>query len=760
MPVKTETRWDLIVSNDELDIAAIPRAKEYIEKRVSNSERNFYLNNGYTIKKEGINKSTLIKAKKPYDAFEDEVWTIFYKMGFKHMNKDNSFSILYSPENNLSKQIDVVAIDDETCLLIECKESNRYGTNRNFQQDINEVPSFFKKVCNVICNRFPNVKCKYIFATKNYTVSQQDKNRMKEHGIIYFDYSAILYYKALVNHLGKAAKYQLLGQIFSGQKISGMDMKIPAIKGKMGGLTYYSFVMTPEKLLKIGYVLHKTNANNDYDSLLPSYQRLIKKERLANVKKFINEGNFFPNSIIISIDSKNPLIFNQAPQQFNQDSLAKIGLLTLPQIYQSAYIIDGQHRLYGYSDSQYASNNSIPIVAFENLDKRKQLKLFMEINQNQKAVPKALRNILEIEINYESNDRVLAQSALLGKIAKKLGEDSNSPLKDRVVIGEDAGTKRCCITIENIKLALNKTCFFNNIKKNGNIVSHGLFDDDNNPSTLNKVYPIIVKYLSKIRDEFKDDWSMDDSFYVKNNIIGAYIRILSDMISINYEKDQTCISDENILFERCDNYIVTLLTVLHSLSPEERARIVNEKGAVAQTKVYRDYIQMKMFELNSSFTNNDIETYYVEKYKNYNIEAEPLISKIKKMLISFSKEKFEKNSKKWMREILSEQHENELTSKVNNKNNSNERKGIYTTVTEWDVIEFSDFKRIMSTGSNWTNYYKDFFISLDSSYTKDKILSLIDTIISSDGKIKNGHKITGTDFVQINDFCKKMEGKQ
>ena len=55
--------------------------------------------------------------------------------------------------------------------------------------------------------------------------------------------------------------------------------------------------MTPEKLLKIGYVLHKTNANNDYDSLLPSYQRLIKRERLANVKKFINEGNFFPTTL-------------------------------------------------------------------------------------------------------------------------------------------------------------------------------------------------------------------------------------------------------------------------------------------------------------------------------------------------------------------------------------------------------------------------------------------------------------------------------
>ena len=196
------------------------------------------------------------------------------------MNKDNSFSVLYSRENGLSKQIDIVAIDDEVCLLIECKESAEYGARRSFQMDINEVPSFYGKVCSEIKSKYPNLKFKYIFATKNVAVGQQDKNRMKEHNIVHFDYSTVLYYKALVEHLGSAAKYQLLGQIFSGQKISNLDVQIPAIKGKMGPFTYYSFVMQPEQLLKIAYVLHRTNANNDYDDLLPSYQRLIKKERL------------------------------------------------------------------------------------------------------------------------------------------------------------------------------------------------------------------------------------------------------------------------------------------------------------------------------------------------------------------------------------------------------------------------------------------------------------------------------------------------
>lgn len=753
MPIRTETQWDLIVSGDELDTAATPRIKEFIEVSIKNSDLNSYLAEGYNVKKEGSKKTKVFKAKKPGDAFEDEVWCIFYKMGFKYMNKNNTFAIVYSPENNLSKQIDIVAIDDEICLLIECKESNRYGTSRNFQQDINEVPSFFGKVCNAIYSKYPNVKCKYIFATKNCVVSQQDKNRMKEHNIIHFDYSAILYYKALVNHLGKAAKYQLLGQIFAGKKISGMDMEIPAIKGRMGGLTYYSFVMSPEKLLKIGYVLHKTNANNDYDDLLPSYQRLIKKDRLISVQKFINDGNFFPNSIIISIDSKNPLAFEQASQHFNKDCLAKIGLLKLPQTYQSAYIIDGQHRLYGYADSQYASNSSIPIVAFENLDKADQLKLFMEINLNQKAVPKALRNILEIEIYYDSNDRYLAHSALLGNIAKRLGEDPNSPLKGRIIIGEDAGTKRCCLTIENIKLALEKTRFFNKVKKNGQIIANGIFDSDDNQVTFGRVYPIIVKFIDALKDELKNEWIVDDSFYVKNNIMGAYIRILSDIVGIAYDADPASINDITTLWDKCKNHIETLVVVLLELTPEERGNILKEKGAAAPGNVYRK-IQMKMFESDSSFTNTDIETYYIEHYKNYNDEAKSVIISIKEKLLSFTKRSFGESTN-WMRTYLSEQHENDLTNRVHAINNSNARNGDNRVVSARDILDFSDFKKIISQGSNWTNFFKNYF----TEFTKDKIVSLLDMINSSVIKIKNGHKITGTDYNDINNLYEKMNGR-
>lgn len=138
---------------------------------------------------------------------------------------------------------------------------------------------------------FPDTKykIKFIFATKNYYLSEQDNARLNNYGIIHFDEETLKYYQELTKHLGTSAKYQLLGSIFEGQTIPELDNRIPAIKGKMGGYTYYSFSIEPEKLLKIGYVLHRNKANR---KLMPTYQRLIKKSRLKSVQDFVDNGGF------------------------------------------------------------------------------------------------------------------------------------------------------------------------------------------------------------------------------------------------------------------------------------------------------------------------------------------------------------------------------------------------------------------------------------------------------------------------------------
>lgn len=125
-----------------------------------------------------------------------------------------------------------------------------------------------------------------------------------------------------------------------------------------------------------------------------------------------------------------------------ENSISKLGILYLPKRYRSAYIIDGQHRLYGYSDSKYAKTNTIPVVAFVDLDREEQIKLFMDINENQKAVPKTLRVTLNSDMLWESPNFNERRKALRSKIAQMLGEEDTSPLLNRVVIGENENREK------------------------------------------------------------------------------------------------------------------------------------------------------------------------------------------------------------------------------------------------------------------------------------------------------------------------------
>ena len=121
----------------------------------------------------------------------------------------------------------------------------------------------------------------------------------------------------------------------------------------------------------------------------------------------------------------------------SEDSNAQLGMLSIPNAYGIAYIIDGQHRLYGYAGTDYKRTNTIPVVAFENMESREQLQIFMDINENQKAVSKNLRLDLEEDINWESPQVDSRLKALRSSIIKALAADSGSVLANKISVGED-----------------------------------------------------------------------------------------------------------------------------------------------------------------------------------------------------------------------------------------------------------------------------------------------------------------------------------
>jgi len=379
-------------------------------KKIKANEKDEFEKNGWEIVPSRHKKSIKVMKSKPHNiAFEDRIWALFASMGFEYLNEDQKYKIEYQP--GLKKQIDVIAADKEAILVIECK-SAEIPKKVSYQKDINEIIGIKEKLRSVITRTFPGkAKVAFMFATNNSILSENDRKRLEEAKIFHFNQDDFEYYEQITEHIGSAAKYQLFGKLFRGQKIPELKNRVPAIKGKMAsGHTFYSFSIEPEFLLKIGFILHRTKTNKE---TALAYQRLVKKARLNKIAKYIDGGGYFPNSIIINIITKGDkeLQFDEG-KKIKHDSYTKYGVLHLPQIYRGAFIIDGQHRLYGYSKTKSKSHHTIPVVAFHNLPEDEQAHIFIDINQTQKSIPANLLASIMADFNWGSTNERAALGAI------------------------------------------------------------------------------------------------------------------------------------------------------------------------------------------------------------------------------------------------------------------------------------------------------------------------------------------------------------
>lgn len=283
------TNWEKMVYEKALNSARSARRKIVDTLKIKADDLPQYVDEGWEKSKEYKNpKYISVTREKPIqEQFENKIWLLFASMGFTTMNGDSDFYMSYDfHDESLVHQVDVLAVDDETVIMVECRASDEM-TEISFTDDIKQFSDRISGLRKEILKKYPNRKSKFIWATHNYIIKKKDLLALEKAGIVYFNDSAVEYYSDLSKHLGSCSRYQLLGSLFANQEIKNMENRIPAIQGKMGGYTYYSFSIEPEKLLKVGYVLHRNEANQN---MMPTYQRIIKKARLNSVRSFINDG--------------------------------------------------------------------------------------------------------------------------------------------------------------------------------------------------------------------------------------------------------------------------------------------------------------------------------------------------------------------------------------------------------------------------------------------------------------------------------------
>lgn len=707
----TKTTWNKIVLGKDLAAAKKLRSKPFITRKERSLALPDLIEEGWSEYRNYKNPKFIgVKKNKPYDElFEDKVWMMFANLGFTNMNCDRDFKMSYDYQNpDFTQQIDVFAADDETVIIVECKaaEIMKDGV---FKKPIEALHGQMDGLRKEAQKQYPRIKIKFIWATHNYIMSKADLDKLNEWGIVHFNDSTIDYYTELSKHLGSCARYQLLGNIFAKQEIRNMEETIPAIQGKMGGFVYYSFSIEPERLLKISYVLHRNEANK---SMMPTYQRLIKKKRLIEVQTFIKNKGYFPNSIIISIDTDGKgLKFDQSATRV-EGAISKLGVLHLPKRYRSAYIIDGQHRLYGYSDSEYALTNTIPVVAFVDLDRKEQIKLFMDINENQKAVPKTLRVTLNADMLWESDDFNERRQALRSKIAQMLGEEETSPLLGRVVVGENESSPSKCITVEAIQAALKKCNFFTLYGKKNIIIKDGTFDLGSNQETCDIFYPFIEECFRYIKKYTEDEWTKGDTNYgiiTINRGIQAIIRVINDVVNYLVETKIICPKidkQENVLNE-VKYYLDPLINYLNHVTPEQKKDLRGYFGGGADTRFWRSF-QKAIFYQRKNFNPDGLEKYWLDEAKTYNEDSMRCLREIEVSLKGLIAERLENTrGKNWLIIGLPKSVYSRAKKESDDQNyDIVANGGSNDPISIWDCITLSECKDIVTYGKNWSEIFE------------------------------------------------------
>lgn len=724
----------------------LKRSKDYFIQTVSSAKADKYFEKGWSLVKNLKSGVRIKKNKSEVELYIDSVWVTFARLGFEYISNNILFNGVFSDIDDRVK-FDIIAYDSESVILIKIISTDKEKTISGFKEEIEIIGNNKGKIIGATRNAIGNkLKLKIILVTKNFVISSPDKEGLKKYDISHFNEDSISYYNELRKHLGTAARYQLLGGLFPGLTIPELDNKIPAIKGEMGGHTYFSFSIEPEKLLKLGYVLHRTNANVE---MMPTYQRLIKKSRLNAINDFIEEGGFFPNSLIINIDSNNrELTFDKSSLQ-EESSISKIGILHLPKTYQSIFIIDGQHRLYGYSNSEYRYKNTVPVVAFVGLDRREQVKLFMDINQNQKAVPRSLKNDLDATLLWDSEIPSERIKALKLAIAIKLGEDPDSPLFNRVMLGENTKTLTRCVSTESIKLGLDRSNFFPAYNKY--ITKQvGSFYIENNNKTQEILFPFLVGCFNFFKQELQADWDLgdgEDGYLTTNGGIESLIRLFGDIVKHLTETKKTSPLTDSIeaILKQCYPYLKVIIDHFYKMDSEQRKWLKTLYGAAGRGKYWRT-LQELVHKAHPEFNPEGLEKYLKDEEKAFNAESTQIVKDIENCLKhEVKKSLMEHYKENWIKLGVPKKVYLDASTMADTKNFDVLNKE--DEVEPWDCLYLIDYQKIMLHKSNWSDLFNIKYTRPgEEKSTKERKLKWIETLNEIRNKTSHSRQVKEEEY--------------
>lgn len=361
-----------------------------------------------------------------HEATEDSVALILEDAGFPLVDRELDFRT--GPADDQSGNLDVCAIFKDALLSVEVKTGGRIDFRAIMREleakkqlladydNLQVIDSENRRIRTAELRRVRHVAIVLLFTT--FAPSPENIREAEREGFPLWNSRILAYYAMTAKALRLWTRYEIMFDADLQPSETERPIRVSAIKAEQPGGAYYLCAMKPLDLLRIAFVFRRSKMET------MAYQRIVKEHKIESMTAFLRKASAsLPNNVILAIDP-------EIASQVNYDR----GVLTLPGRYCSAWVVDGQHRLYGFAGTKYSDERSahlfeIPVAVFKNLDMKEQTAMFVDINNNQKKIDPTL--LADLSTVLQDLSRKETWPSMLGKRLNETG-----PFKDLVSLYE------------------------------------------------------------------------------------------------------------------------------------------------------------------------------------------------------------------------------------------------------------------------------------------------------------------------------------
>lgn len=349
----------------------------------------------------------LVKDREAWDIFEHEI-LIFFKDGLRLDDVDGGPLCMYG-----GHQVDACGGLSGTFVVADAKHTGdpKYTSVRRMVDDL------ARKMVAIRRDVLAQLGTKYLaisFAVvTNAAATPEDIKYALDHGVFLVDGRYYDICKSLYRTIGPVARFQIVRDLlksldeheipgqWTGDKVGRITL--PALRTELPkSVTVFSFFMRAHDLLELAYVSRLETRSPG------AYQRLLKKDKLNQIAEFLADGGYFKNNIIVGLDYRPYFRRTSDAKQHLYEALP--GYVTLKRIPASLWVVDGQHRLFGFTrGSDQARQTAVPVIAIlDSGDTSDQARTFVDINKNQTPISPDVLWALYSEVQPDSDEGAIS----------------------------------------------------------------------------------------------------------------------------------------------------------------------------------------------------------------------------------------------------------------------------------------------------------------------------------------------------------------